>query len=144
LHILIAQKVFVVIFPYMHIMYFDHIHPLILSYPPLPLKTLQLLLGNEHPEVRELQFNNRTWHTTGCHTVCHEQGLCGHGGHPPPPGLDGQQVPDLEPLNRNCGKRTSPPMRRTLIDSGLSFWQLTARSMLLLKGIKLQWPHDYF
>jgi hypothetical protein len=35
-------------------------------------------------------------------------------------------------------------MRRTLIDSDPSSWQLTARSMLLLKGIRIQWPHDYF
>jgi hypothetical protein len=41
-------------------MYIDHIHPLILSYPPLPLKVLQLVVGNEHLEVRELQFKNRT------------------------------------------------------------------------------------
>jgi hypothetical protein len=144
LHILIVQKGFVVIFPYMHIMYFDHIHPLILSYPPLPLKALQLLVGNEHLEVRELQFNNRTWHTTGCPTVFHEQSLCGHGGHAQPPGLDGHQVPDLEPLYRSCRRRNSTPMRRTLIDSGPSSWQLTARSMLLLKGIRIQQPHDYF
>jgi hypothetical protein len=128
----------------MHIMYVDHIHPLILSYPPLPLKVLQLLVCNEHVEVTELQFKNRTWQTTWFPTVCHEQGLCGHGGHPQPPGLDGQQVPDLEPLYRSCRRRTSTPISRTLIDSGPSFWQLTARSMLLLEGIRIQRPHDYF
>jgi hypothetical protein len=57
---------------------------------------------------------------------------------------DGQQVPDLEPLYRSCRRRTSTPTRRTLIDSGPSSWQLTARSMLLLKGIKIQRPHVYF
>jgi hypothetical protein len=35
-------------------------------------------------------------------------------------------------------------VRRTLTDSGTSFWQLTARSILLLKGIRIQLPHDYF
>jgi hypothetical protein len=145
LHILIVQKGFIVIFPYMHIMYFDHTHPLIFSYPPLPLKTLQVLVGNEHLEVWELQFKNRTWHTTGFPTVWHEQVLCVHGGHAQPPGLDGHQVvPDLEPLYRSCRRRTSTPIRRTLIDSGPSSWQLTARSMLLLKGIRIQQPHDYF
>jgi hypothetical protein len=138
LHILIVQRGFVVIVPYMHIMFFDHIHTLILSYPPLPLKALQLVLGNELLEVRELQFKNRNWHTTGCHTVCHEQGLCGNGGHPGPPGLDGQQVPDLEPLYSSCRRRTSTPMRWTLLDSGPPSWQLTARSMLLLMGIRIQ------
>jgi hypothetical protein len=58
-HILIVQRGFPVIFPYMNTMYFDHIHPLILFYPPLPLKALQLVVGNEHLELRELQFKNR-------------------------------------------------------------------------------------
>jgi hypothetical protein len=31
-----------------------------------------------------------------------------------------------------------------LIDSSPSFWQLTARSMVLLMGIRIQQPHDYF
>jgi hypothetical protein len=116
LHVLIVQKGFVVIFPYMYIMYFDHVHALILCYPPLPLKALQLFVGNEHLEVRELQFKNRTGHRTGCPTVCHEEGLCRYGGHLQPPCLDGQQVPDLELLYRSCRRRTSTPMRRPLID----------------------------
>jgi hypothetical protein len=91
-----------------------------------------------------LQFKNRTWHTTGYHTVCHEQGLCGHGGHPWPPGLDGQQIPDLEPLYSSCRRRSSTSIRRTLLYSGPSSWHLTARSMMLLKGIRIQRPHDYF
>jgi hypothetical protein len=128
----------------MHIMYFDHIHLLILSYLPLTLKVLQLVVGNEHLEVRDVQFKNRTWHTTGCPTVCHEQGLCGHGRYPQPPELDGQQVPDLEPLYRSFRRRTSTPMRWNLVDSGPSSWHLTASSILLLKGIRIQWPHDYF
>jgi hypothetical protein len=111
LHILIVQRGSVLLFPHMHILYFDHIHPFILSYPPLPMKSLQLVVGNEDPEVRQVQLKNRTWHTTGCPTVCHKQGLCGHGGHPQPPGLDGQQVPDLEPLYSSCRRRTSTPMR---------------------------------
>jgi hypothetical protein len=143
LYILIVQRSFVVIFPYMKIKYFDHIHPFILSYPPLPLKVLRLLIGNEYMEVRELLFKNRTWHTTSCPTVCHEQGLCGHGGHPQPPGLDGHQVPDIEPLYRSCRRRTSIPMRKAFIDSGPTSWQLTARRMLLLKDIRIEGPHDY-
>jgi hypothetical protein len=35
-------------------------------------------------------------------------------------------------------------MRWTLLDSGPPSWQLTARSMLLLMGIRIQWLHDYF
>jgi hypothetical protein len=31
-----------------------------------------------------------------------------------------------------------------LMDSGPSSWQLIARSMLLLKGIRIQQSHDYF
>jgi hypothetical protein len=31
-----------------------------------------------------------------------------------------------------------------LIDSGPSSWQLTARSMLLLKGIRIKRTYDYF
>jgi hypothetical protein len=119
---------------------YSHPYPLLSS---SSLKALQLVLGSEDLEVRELQFKNRIWDTTGCHTVCHEQGLYGHVGHPWPPELDGQQVTDLEPLYSSCRRRTSTPMR-TLIDSGPSSWQLTARSTLLLKGIRIQRPHDYF
>jgi hypothetical protein len=143
LHILIVQKGFVVIFPYMHIMYFDHIHPLILL-SPWKHCSCWWAMSTWRWESCNSRTEPGTQQDVMCPTVCHKQGLCGHGGHAQPPGLHGHQVPDLEPLYRSCRRRNSTPMRRTLIDSGPSSWQLTARSMLLLKGIRIQQPHDYF